>query len=529
MKDAQEDLAMRDICPWALKNATVVGAAASLVFVALIPNMDLRADASQPSCASSLDRGKDLLGQRQFSQAENLLVDAAKECPKVAEIFETLGLAYDFDGRPTNAQAAYRRAISIDPRKAEFHNNLAASLLRSEQQDAAMIEFRKAIGVDPANKTANLNLATLQIANKDFASALRFLQAAHVERSQDPLALYQLTQAYFGVGDKQAAHETARRLGKLPNLEPAVHFSLGLLSAEHEDYGLAVQQFSAIPEADRDAAADVNLGMAYSELRRFQEARGAYDEALRRDPSNPDAYLHIGLDSAAAGNDEAAVDWITQAYSKAPDRPDVAEALARQLIRVGNFERAQELLDSAMAAHSGEPALREIQGDLLRREGHLEEAVEAYRQALALQPRRVSARIGLASAYERLRQSDQATNELENAVRLDPHNAEAKAQLGHLAIEAGRQDAASEWTKQALALDPNNLTANEDRAMLLERAGKHEDAQTILRKLARLEPKNPRIHYLLGRVLLQLQRTEEAQAEFDLSKKLEASPAEHSD
>lgn len=521
---------MRDIRRWALKNATVVGAAASLVFVALVPNMDLKADASEPSCASSLDRGKDLLGQRQFSQAENLLVDAAKECPKVAEIFETLGLAYDFDGRPTDAQAAYRRAISIDPGKAEFHNNLAASLLRSEQQDAAaMIEFRKAISVDPSNKTANLNLATLQIANKDYASALRFLQAAHAERSQDPLALYQLTEAYFGVGDNEAAHETARRLAKLPNLEPAVHFSLGLLSAEHEDYDLAVQQFSAIPEADRDAAADVNLGMAYSELRRFQEARQAYDEALRRDPSNPDAYLHIGLDSAAAGNDEAAVDWMAQAYSKAPDRPDVAEALLRQLIRVGNFERTQELLDSAIAAHSGEPALREIQGDLLRREGHLEEAVEAYRQALALQPRRVSARIGLASAYEGLRQSDKATNELQNVVHVDPRNAEAKAQLGHLAIEAGRQDAASEWTKQALALDPNNLTANEDRAMLLERAGKHEDAQTILRKLARLEPKNPRIHYLLGRVLLQLQRTVEAEAEFDLSKKLEASPAEHSD
>jgi Flp pilus assembly protein TadD len=506
----------------------LVTVAAAVVFAALAQTADSRAG-TEPSCASSLDQGKDLLGQRRFSQAADVLNNAAKQCPRVAEIFETLGLAYDFDGRPADAQTAYRRAISIDPGKAEFHNNLATSLLRAEQPDSAIVEFRKALGVDPANKTANLNLATFFIGNKDYASALRFLQAAHVERSQDPLALYQMTQAYFGVGDKRAAHGTAARLARIPNLEPAIHFSLGLVLAEHREYEMAAQQFSSIPEPERDAAADVNLGMAYSELRRFQEARAAYDEALRRDSSNPDAYLHIGLDAATAGDDDAAVDWMTQAYGKAPDRPDVSEALLHQLIRVGNFERAQEVLDSAMAAHSSDLDLRELQGDLERREGHAEEAAETYSRILALQPRRVNTRIALASVYEQLHQSDKAASELENAVRLDPHNAEAKAQLGHLAIEAGRQQAASDWTRQALALDPNNLTANEDRAVLLERSGKHEDAQVVLQRLVKLEPNNPRIHYLLGRVLLKLQRTEEAQSEFDFSKRLEASQAQQSE
>ncbi|HKV39223.1 MAG TPA: tetratricopeptide repeat protein [Blastocatellia bacterium] len=510
------------------KAIVVVVAAASISVVAQMPAVNLEA-ASESSCVSSLDQGKDLLGQRQFSRAENLLVEAAKNCPKVAEIFETLGLTYDFDGRHAQAQTAYRQAISINPGKAEFHNNLATSLLRSEQPGAAISEFQKAIGVDPANKAANLNLATLQIAKKDYVSALHFLQAAHVERSQDPLALYELTEAYFGAGDDRAAHETATLLAKLPKLEPAVHFSLGLLMAQHEDYNLAAQQFAAIPEADRDAAADVNLGMAYSELRRLQEAREAYEEAIRRDPSNPDPYLHIGLDAAAAGNDEAALDWITQASVTAPDRPDISDALLHQLIRVGNFERARQLLDSAMAARSSDPALLEIQADLLRREGHFEQAAKAYRKVLALQPRRVSARIALASAYEQLQQSDKATNELEDAIQVDPRNAEAKAQLGHLAIEAGNQDAAGDWTRQALALDPNNLTANEDRAMLMERAGSHGEAQIILEKLVRLEPKNPRVHYLLGRVLLQLQKPEEAQTQFDLSKKLEASEVQRSD
>src|SRR5579864_5109557 len=144
---------MRDVLRRAVKQVIVVGA---VIFVCIRPTMDLKAIPQRGSCTSALDQGKVLLGQRQFSQAEDVLVGAAGTCPKVAEIFETLGLAYDFDGRPAEAQAAYRRAISIDPNKAEFHNNLAGSLLRSEKQDAAISEFRKALGIDPANRTANL-------------------------------------------------------------------------------------------------------------------------------------------------------------------------------------------------------------------------------------------------------------------------------------------------------------------------------------------------------------------------------------
>ena len=502
--------------------ARPTGAAVALLLAIRVLGAQSAATSRHLSCASSLEKGKDLLGQRQLGQAEELLARAASVCPGEAEIFDTLGLAYDSDGHPTEAQAAYRQAISINTRNASFHNNLAASLLRSGNQAAAISEFHKALEIDPANKAANLNLGSFYLATKQYRSALRCFQAAEVGRSQDPVALLELTGAYFGVGNARAGRETAERLAKIPGLAPAVHFSLGLQLAECGEYELAAQQFAAIPASDRDAAADLNLGMAYSKLRRFQEARGAYDDALRRDPSNPDAFLRIGLDVAASGNHGAALDWITQAHTKAPDRPDISCALAQELIRVGNFERAHDVLASALADHPREPSLREAQGDLLLQEGRPEAAAEAYLQSLRSEPRRVSARVSLALAYERLLQSDKATSELEQVLRFDdPQNAAAKAQLGHLALEAGQQDAARNWIQKALASDPNNITANEDMAVLLERAGKPDQAELILAKLAKLDPKNPRIHYLLGRVLAQLRRPDEAAAEFELSKKLQ--------
>jgi Flp pilus assembly protein TadD len=497
----------------AVKNASAIGTAVTLLFAICGSRTQSAAASEHLSCVSALEKGKDLLGQRLFRQAEELLVSASRGCPDVAEIFDTLGLAHDFDGHPSEAQAAYRKAISINPRNAAFHNNLAASLLRSGNQAAGINEFQKALGIDPANNTANLNLGSLYLVTKQYESALRCLRAAQVAQSQDA----------------RAARDTAGRLAKIPSLQPAVHFSLGLELAAHGEYELAAQQFAAIPAPDRDVAAELNLGMAYSKLRRFQEAREAYDDALRRDPSSPDAFLRIGLDAATLGDNASALDWIAQAHTKSPDRPDISYALAKQLIRVGNFDRARPLLASALADHPDEPGLREAQGDLSLQEGRPQEAVKAYLQTLRAEPGRVSARVSLAAAYERLGQSDKATSELKQVLRVDPQNAAAKARLGHMALDAGQHDAASKWIQEALASDPNDLTANEDMAVLLERAGKPDQAQMVLEKLAKLEPTNPQIHYLLSRVLAQLRKPEEAKAEFELSKKLQTRHDRHSD
>jgi len=85
------------------------------------------------------------------------------------------------------------------------------------------------------------------------------------------------------------------------------------------------------------------------------------------------------------------------------------------------------------------------------------------------------------------------------------------------------------WIKQALAADPNNLTANEDMAAIFERAGEPDQAPITLERLAKLDPETPRIHYLLSRVLARLRRPEEAKAEFELSKKLQAPRDRHSE
>src|SRR2546430_13448981 len=70
------------------------------------------------------------------------------------------------------------------------------------------------------------NLGSLYLQKKQYRRALIYLEAAQARRSRDPLALLELTEAYFGVGKAQQALETATRLARLPGAAGRIRFSL---------------------------------------------------------------------------------------------------------------------------------------------------------------------------------------------------------------------------------------------------------------------------------------------------------------
>jgi Flp pilus assembly protein TadD len=473
------------------------------------------------ACKSALENGERLVVERRLQEAQQVLVEAAANCPTVPEMFNALGVAYDSDGRYDKAQAAFEQAVRLNPGSAGFHNNLAASFIRSGKEASGIAEFERALGLDASNATARLNLASIYLRRKHFKRALGYLDIAEIRQSRDPLVQLGLTEAYFGAGQTQAGRETAARLERLPGVDSKVHFSLGLVLAQHGEYQLAAGQFEAIPAADRDVAAAMNLGMAYTRLKSFERARAAYEEALQLDPKNPDPYFDIGADESAMGNHQAAVDWMTEAHNQVPNRPDISFALAEELIRSRNYERANSLLTLGLANQPNDPNLREALGDLFAAQDQRQDAVKAYEACLRLNRRRLSARLSLARVCEDMGQTEKARAALAEVLKLDAKNAEAEAQLGRLAFEAGNEKEASSFIESALTHDPNNLLANQYRAQLQIRNGQLTGARQTLERLVQLDPQSSRFHLLLGRVLARLNQSAEAEREFALSKELE--------
>ncbi|MGC1906096.1 MAG: tetratricopeptide repeat protein [Candidatus Acidiferrum sp.] len=472
-------------------------------------------------CRVASEKTEQLIVNHSLREAQQILVEVGQRCPNVPEMFNSLGLAYDSESRYDEARAAFEQATRLEPKNASFHNNLAASFFRSGKQGSGIAEFEKALELDARNSTARLNLAGIYLEKKQYRRALSYLDTAEIRQSQDPVLLLALTEAYYGAAQTQPARETALRLAHLPGLESKVHFSLGLVLAEHGEYQLAAGQFEAIPAGERDVATEMNLGMAYTRLKNFEAARAAYENAIRMDPRDPEPYYHVGIAESALGKHDAAVDWMTQAHNLASSRPDISLALVEELIHTRNYEQARTVLTVATAAHPNDPSLREALGDLFAAQGQRNDAVKTYQECLQLNQRSVSARLSLARVYEEMGQTENARAALAEVLKLSSRNANAEAQLGRLAFEAGHEEEASSLIKRALAHDPNDLLANEYHARLQLRDGQLSEARQTLERLVQLDPQSSRLHLLLGRVLARLNRPAEAEKEFELSKNLE--------
>ena len=262
--------------------ASVVGAA----------GQDVRLEqASKHTCRLVLEKTGQLIVNHSLHEAQQILDGAEPKCPNVPEMFNSLGLAYDSESRYDEARAAFEQATRLEPKNASFHNNLAASFFRSGKQGSGIAEFEKALELDARNSTARLNLASLYLEKKQYRRALSYLDTAELRQSQDPVLLLALAEAYYGAGQAQPARDTALRLARLPGVESKVHFSLGLVLAEHGEYQLAAGQFEAIPADERDVAAEMNLGMAYTRLKNFEAAHAAYENAIRMDPEESRSLL----------------------------------------------------------------------------------------------------------------------------------------------------------------------------------------------------------------------------------------------
>jgi len=369
---------------------------------------------------------------------------ASAKCASSAEVFDLLGIANDMLDNFEEAQKAFRRSIELDPRVARPRTNLGVSLLRSGNEAAAVRELEGAIAVDPANVVAHRNLAVCYVRKRKFAQALRSFEVIDAERSpeieRDPGLRLSLLECFL-------ANKLEQRVQSLlpvtsQDVSPALRFSLGTKLAEYGHYEDAIRQFKAIPEDKADSATMFNLGLTYSHLGLFDDARKFYFAAIDRDANHVDAYLRTGMDYSHSGERSKAIPWLLRAWRMAPDRTDSAYALAEELITAKFYQTALGVLEKTSALRPGDPLLSVARGDWLLDQGKTAEATEAYRHALELDPDNTAASVGFARALAADGKTAEATRMLTAVVSHVPENGDANAVLGRLQAAEGNCAAA---------------------------------------------------------------------------------------
>ena len=257
-----------------------------------------------------------------------------------------------------------------------------------------------------------------------------------------------------------------RALGQRGTGNPAAYdlylTGLGYLR-EYQDSGSverAIESFRGALLKDANyAQADAALGRAYWHQYQFnhnpalvEEARGACQSAIRKDPALPDSHLCLGIVAGGTGEYEAAVKELETAVAAEPSNEVALGELARLYEKIKQPAEAEQVYKRGIAAQPHYWAAYAWLGSFYNRQARYEEAATQYRRAIEQAPGNAFLYYSLGGVYIFQGKYPEAVSTLKRAVELQP-TANAYRNLGEAYVHMRNFEDAISAFRQAIALD----------------------------------------------------------------------------
>ena len=207
-----------------------------------------------------------------------------------------------------------------------------------------------------------------------------------------------------------------------------------------------------------------------------------------------------------------------------PAPPHAAKYLdaARAFLRAGRPADAIAPLRQAAALQPGNATILHDLGLACLEAGRPAEAAPALRQATDVNPRYTDAYFRLGIALEGMGDAAGAVAAYDRATALRPGHTEAWFRAGALVFTLGHREEAIGCFRRAAATGPKTSFGRLGAARALLAGNRDAEAETALRRMLALEPGNAMAQDLLGNVLADAGRFEEARGCF--TRAVQASP-----
>jgi tetratricopeptide (TPR) repeat protein/TolB-like protein len=281
--------------------------------------------------------------------------------PAEAGLGETYWYLYDMTKQKRwidPAQQSCAKAIELGNAGAQGHVCLGTIENGTGQFEKAAEQFQQAVQLDPTNDAAYWHLAeTYQSLNQlDKAEETykrRISMRPEYWRGYSSLGVF-----YFGQAEYEKARAMFERATSLKpnNYKDNSNLGAALLYEGKDDE--ATRAFETSISIRPSYGAYENLGVAYSRLRKFDQAARTTQEALKLDNSDYQTWGNLGDFYYYGNNRSAAMEAYKKAISMAEQRlkvnprdTDVLNDLAGYWAMLGDRSRALDYLDRSLAGH----------------------------------------------------------------------------------------------------------------------------------------------------------------------------------
>lgn len=275
-----------------------------------------------------------------------------------------------------------------------------------------------------------------------------------IERTPDQPELYlQRSELYY---EKQAYDQAIQDLAivlKLDSTNLRAHHLLADVYLDDYQSALALKTLERATLLYPDS---INTKLKLSE---FQLILKQYDEALATlagimeiHPGNPEALFMLGMIYRDQGKTEQAIGAFQAAVERDPDLSEAWVILGDLMDRTNN-PLAIQYFDNAIRVDPENPATWHAKAYFLQNNERIDEALEIYRKIHEIDPQYPEAYLNSAILYMYLDSLDPAMKELEILGKIEPDNPAAYFYKGKIYQFRGEKEQAVAAFEQALRLD----------------------------------------------------------------------------
>jgi tetratricopeptide (TPR) repeat protein len=303
--------------------------------------------AEKGEAALALQTAAEFLQAGRLAEAESLLVRIVADTPRDAQARVLLGVVFDKQGHPEEAEREYREAIRLEPLNVSALANMGVLLARTNRLAQAIETFESLLRIAPNHVQAAYNLAVIYASREDYKRAIPLLERAAGVRSEtlassnaaDSSLLVMLAKAYLHEGRTKEAARLTVEIERAAGNDPRMLFSLALELAGAHEYEQAIRLFRRTNEL-RPNTFEVlyNLGVALYNVDRLDEAAQALETASSVRSNDPDTFYRRGLVASARKQSETAIDLFLKALELKPQFAEANFMIAEELFKHERFE-----------------------------------------------------------------------------------------------------------------------------------------------------------------------------------------------
>jgi tetratricopeptide (TPR) repeat protein len=202
-----------------------------------------------------------------------------------------------------------------------------------------------------------------------------------------------------------------------------------------------------------------NLGFAYEQLGRLDEAEASYGEAAARAKTDPKVYLGWGIIALKRGDHGGAAGRLDRAKELFGRVPPPAWFWARALVAAGagEFDRAADVAEEGAEAYPSHAALQNNLAVLRELAGDLPGAEDLVRAARKNEPSLPQLSKNLGDLAYRGSRYDEAWDAYSRAIELAPDlGDDVYFKLGNIAYKRNDRELAAQLWRKALELNPKH-------------------------------------------------------------------------